>query len=114
MARQKLAVLMMSVIAIAVLTLSGTALAEKAAKSVQGEKGAAAKAVGQMVNINTASVDELTTLTGVGKEIAQRIVEYREANGSFKRVEQLQNVKGIGAKILEKNLNRITVGEAAE
>ncbi|MDY6831428.1 MAG: helix-hairpin-helix domain-containing protein [Thermodesulfobacteriota bacterium] len=114
MARQKLAVLMMSVIAIAMLTLSGTALAEKAAKGTQAEKSAAAKAVGQMVNINTASVDELTTLTGVGKEIARRIIEYREANGSFKSVEQLKEVKGIGAKILEKNLSRITIGEVAK
>lgn len=114
MRRQKLAVLVMCVIAIAMLVSSGTALAEKETKGMQGGKSVMAKAAGQMVNINTASADELATLTGVGKEIAQRIIEYREANGSFKSVEQLQNVKGIGAKILEKNRSRITVGEVAK
>ncbi|ABW66818.1 ComEA family DNA-binding protein [Desulfosudis oleivorans] len=114
MRRQKLTVLVMSVIAIAMLVMSGTALAEEANKGMQGGKDVVAKAAGQLVNINTASVDELTALTGVGKEIAQRIIEYREANGAFKSVEQLQNVKGIGAKILEKNRSRITVGEVAK
>ncbi|MDY6830539.1 MAG: ComEA family DNA-binding protein [Thermodesulfobacteriota bacterium] len=114
MRRQKLAVLVMSVIAIAMLALSGAALAEKANTGMQGGKDAVAKAAEQLVNINTASVDELTTLTGVGKEIARRIAEYREANGCFKSVEQLQNVKGGSARIFEKNRSRITVGKVAK
>lgn len=113
MRRRRLAVLMVCVMAVVLLTLSGAALAEKEAKGGQTQK-AVASAAGQTVNINTATVEQLATLTGVGQEIAQRIVEYRQANGLFKSVEQLKNVKGIGDKILEKNMGRLTVGELAK
>ena len=48
------------------------------------------------VNINTANVNELDNLPGIGPSLAQRIIEYREENGNFKSIEELQNVKGIG------------------
>lgn len=48
------------------------------------------------VNINTANVNELDNLPGIGPSLAQRIIEYREENGKFKSIEELQNVKGIG------------------
>ena len=60
-----------------------------------------------MVNINTAGVEELDTLPGIGKSTAQKIVDYREINGSFKSIEDLQNVSGIGAKKFEKLKDRI-------
>ena len=53
-------------------------------------------------------------LVGVGEAIAKRIIEYREANGLFKSVDDLTNVKGIGPKILSKNADRITVGSLAK
>lgn len=62
------------------------------------------------ININTASVEELTQLKAVGSSYAERIVEYREAHGSFKSVEEITNVKGIGPKTLADNIDRITVG----
>lgn len=49
-----------------------------------------------MVNINTADVEELKQLPNVGVKIAQNIVEYREEHGSFKTVEEIKNVSGIG------------------
>lgn len=49
------------------------------------------------VNINTAGVEDLVKLKGVGSTIALSIVEFRKKNGSFKSVEELLNVKGIGA-----------------
>ena len=48
------------------------------------------------MNINEASQSELETLPGIGPSIASRIIEYREQNGKFSEIEDLQNVKGIG------------------
>jgi len=61
------------------------------------------------VNINKASVSELTTLNKVGEKYAERIVEYRKKNGAFKKPEDIMNVKGIGIKIYEVNKNVIVV-----
>lgn len=50
------------------------------------------------ININTASVDELSALPGLSKKQAQRIVDYREQNGDFESIEDVMNIKGIGKK----------------
>lgn len=65
----------------------------------------------QMININKASKEELMQLEGVGEVTADKIVEYREANGPFKAPEEIMNVKGIGSSTYEKNKDRITVGQ---
>ena len=62
-----------------------------------------------VININTASVSELDGLTGIGPTYAQRIVEYREANGGFKSIDELKNVKGIGDKTFDKLKNSVTI-----
>lgn len=61
------------------------------------------------ININTAKVSELTTLSGIGETYAQRIIEYREQNGDFKSIEDIKNVKGIGDALFEKIKDYITV-----
>ena len=62
------------------------------------------------VNINTATAKELEALPGIGAKKAQAIVEYREEHGgSFKSVDELKEVKGIGPKLLEKMRPEITV-----
>ncbi len=53
------------------------------------------------VNINVALTEELMTLPGIGEVLAQRIVAYREENGPFERIEDIQNVSGIGEKKFE-------------
>ena len=61
-----------------------------------------------LVNINTASQDELKTLNGIGDVIAERIIEYRSSN-AFRSKEDIMSVKGIGKGIYEKIKDRITV-----
>ena len=64
---------------------------------------------GQRININTASVDALVALPGIGPVLAQRIVEYRQTNGPFSRPADITKVKGIGDGILAKIKDWITV-----
>ncbi|MBY5960944.1 ComEA family DNA-binding protein [Marinobacter nauticus] len=61
------------------------------------------------VNINTADVATLASLSGVGESKAQAIIDYREANGPFASIEALADVKGIGARTVEKNADRLAV-----
>ncbi len=62
------------------------------------------------ININTADVQTLSkNIKGVGLKKAQAIVAYRDKNGKFKTVQDLKKVKGIGSKLLEKNIGTILV-----
>jgi len=64
---------------------------------------------GGLININTATAAELDTLDGIGPTLAQRIIDYRTANGPFTAVEDINNVSGIGDKKYEAIKNSITV-----
>lgn len=60
------------------------------------------------ININQASVEEIAVLKNIGPKYAERIVQYRQANGPFKSPEDLMKVQGIGPKTLELNKDMIT------
>lgn len=62
------------------------------------------------VNINTADADTLTALPGIGRVLAERIVAYRRQNGSFRAIEEITKVEGIGEKKAEAILELITLG----
>ena len=67
------------------------------------------------IDLNTASAEVLAeTIDGVGLKRARAIVEYREHNGPFSSVDDLAQVRGIGARTVERNRDRLTVGAAAE
>jgi len=62
-----------------------------------------------MVNINTATIEQLKTLNGVGDSKAKSIIEYREQSGGFKSIEDIKNVNGIGEKMFEKIKEQIEI-----
>lgn len=65
---------------------------------------------GEVIDLNTASVADLTRLPGIGEKRAQAIVDYRESSGPFQSVEELTEVKGIGEGILAQVYDYVTVG----
>lgn len=65
--------------------------------------------VPQKVNINTAEIWLLESLPGIGETLAQRIVDYRIANGYFQSIDDLREVEGVGAAVFERVKDKITV-----
>ena len=85
---------------------SATAMAQTKTSS----RSAAKPASSATVNLNTASAVELEGLPGIGAKTAALIVEFRQKNGPFKKIEELMNVRGIGEKNFLKLKPQITVG----
>jgi len=101
-------VLLLAVLAMAAAPLAAQTAPEKPAAR-PGRSSAKTLAVAP-VNLNTATEAQLTGLPGIGPKAAQRILEYRQKNGSFKKIEELMNVKGIGEKNFLKLKPLVTVG----
>lgn len=64
---------------------------------------------GALININTATKEELMTISGIGEAKADDIIKYRESNGNFKSIDEIKNVSGIGDALFEKIKDYITV-----
>lgn len=93
--------------ALAVGLVAGTAAADdKPGKDASSAK--TAKADGK-ININEASRAQLMKLSGVGPGTADRIIEYRQAHGPFRRVQDLEKVEGVGKGVIERNEGRMAV-----
>lgn len=71
--------------------------------------GAQEERVTGQININSASLEQLDTLPGIGPAYAQRIIDYRDTNGGFKSIEEIKNIKGIGEKTFDKFKDSITI-----
>ncbi len=82
---------------LSVLAICGVLFATPV-EAQQAERPAQAAAAKPTINLNTANIDQLETLPGVGRRTAERILEYRQKSGGFKKVEELMNIKGIGEK----------------
>ncbi|WP_040977043.1 ComEA family DNA-binding protein [Necropsobacter massiliensis] len=90
------------------IALCGTTAFAQPAKNAQDEQPSAEVVVGDKLNINAASAEEIEkSLLGIGAKKAQAVVEYREKHGNFTALEQLLEVQGIGKATLDKNRARI-------
>ena len=83
--------------------------ANSTTNSIQQSDNKGETNTGSLVNINTATIEQLDTLPGVGEATANKILNYREENGGFKNIEDLKNVKGIGEKKFEDIKDNICV-----
>lgn len=83
-----------------------------AAQAKGGSRAATKPALTSPLNINTASASELDALPGIGAKTAARIVEYRQKNGPFKKIEELMNVRGVGEKNFVRLKTQITIAAA--
>lgn len=63
----------------------------------------------EKININTASLEELLKISGIGESKAKNIIEYRETNGQFKNIEEIKNINGIGDSLFNKIKDNITI-----
>jgi competence protein ComEA len=68
-----------------------------------------ANTLGTKVNLNTANIEQLQQLHGIGQKKAEAIVAYRSKNGKFKTIEEIQQVKGIGPALYSKNRPRLSL-----
>jgi len=97
---------LMGVIAIALVSALGT----RAAFAPEPKISQFITRLNEPLDLNTATLDELIDLPGIGPVLAQRIIEYRERHGGFRTLEELLEIRGIGPKRFEQLKGRVRLG----
>ena len=94
--------------AVALVFIATPLFAQRAAKPAV----AATTVSTAVVNLNSATVAEIASLPGIGPKTADLVVQYRQKNGPFKKIEEIMNVRGVGEKSFLKIKDRLTVAAA--
>jgi len=103
---------MMRILMVVLLILGLSIAAEAGQGRARSATPAAKASASGPLNLNTATVSQLETLPGIGMSTAERILEYRDKSGGFKKIEDLMNVRGIGEKNFLKLKPLVTVSSA--
>jgi competence protein ComEA len=88
----------MTLLLLAIVASAGALHAQDGSSRAGAASAAAPASSASLVNLNTATLAQLESLPGIGKATAERILEYRQKNGNFTKIEELMNVRGIGEK----------------
>ena len=96
-------------IALLLIVFSGPATAQQ--RPSRGAKPPATASM-ESVNLNSASAAQIAALPGIGQKTAELIVQYRQKNGPFKKIEEIMNVRGVGEKSFLRIKDRLTVAAA--
>jgi competence protein ComEA len=91
-----------------VIVLFGSAPAD-AQRATKPPAPTSSSAPAALVNLNSATATQIATLPGIGPKTAELVVQYRQKNGPFKKIEEVMNVKGIGEKSFLRIKDRLTV-----
>jgi len=94
-------------------TEMGSGASGSSGSSSMPDTGASPDISSNKIDINSASVDELKSLPGISSSLAQNIVDYRNANGPFKSVNELKNVKGMTSSKFNRIKDSVTVGSSS-
>jgi comEA protein len=106
-------IMLLTVLAMAAIPLSAAQQQKASSGSARTSASKTHAAPSSPININTATQAQFESLPGIGPKVAQRIVEYRQKNGQFKKIEDLMNVKGIGEKSFLKLKPYVSISEKA-
>jgi competence protein ComEA len=98
----------LAIMAVLALCLASPLMAQTAKTAAKPSKAAAAAST-EIINLNTATAAQIATLPGIGLKTADLIVQYRQKNGPFKKIEEVMNVRGVGEKSFLKLKSRLAV-----
>jgi competence protein ComEA len=105
--------MLLTIVALAAIPAAAQQSSPKTEKPAAAARAGKSPAPVAVVNLNTATQAQLESLPGVGAKVAERILEYRQKNGQFKKIEDLMNVAGIGEKSFLKLKPLLTVTDKA-
>jgi competence protein ComEA len=101
----------LALMAVLTFSIASPLQAQTSAKPVRPPKVVAASST-EIINLNTATAAQIATLPGIGPKTADLIVQYRQKNGPYKKIEEIMNVRGVGEKSFLKLRSRLAVSAA--